>query len=111
VADIVRLCHVTLDGNGAAALGLNHACRVVNGARGIFGERRASRRINLRPGRHHDFGPVPCETQAYRPPNAAAAAGDKRHFVAQCHLFQGAKINLECHSSLPFAFCRAARAG
>jgi hypothetical protein len=47
---------------------------------------------------------VPCETKAYRPPNAAATAGDKRHFVAQCHLFQAAGIDPDRHSSLTFRF-------
>jgi hypothetical protein len=43
VPDIVRLRHVTLDADGAAALGLDRPGRVVNGACGISAERRAGR--------------------------------------------------------------------
>jgi hypothetical protein len=50
---------------------------------------------------------VPRETKAYRPPDAAAPTGDKRHFVAQGHL-QAAGIDPDRHRSLTSAFCRAA---
>src|SRR5689334_19782545 len=85
MADIVGFRHVTLDGYGAAAPGLNHLCRLVDGACGISGELRAGRCIDLRARRHHHLRPLRRETEAYRSPNAPAAASDEGHFVMQCH--------------------------
>jgi hypothetical protein len=85
VADVFHLRHVALDAYRRAALRLNHLGRVVNGTSGVFGKLRTGRGINLGAGRHHHLRPLPGESEAYRPSNATATAGDNRHFVTQYH--------------------------